>query len=320
MNPFSTIKPGSITELTADARYERSAHRWSEAEIDALTLAWAARRPLLVRGEPGIGKTQIARAVAAHCGWKLHSETIHPRFDPEHLIARFDAVRRLADAQARRLGADRNYWRPGPLWCAYDWNGAQRFIFGDKSPSEAEPRSHVILIDEIDKADGDLPNSLLELLGQRSLQFEPLQLQLGGPEKSLPLVIITTNEERELPAAFVRRCVVLNLSAPSDYRAWLIARGRTHYPGDDRSIADDVLERAADQLVEDRTAMEHADLPPPGAAEYLDLLAALHSLAPNDPATQLRLLDRLGAYAYIKHSDRASPLRQSRAPVRSVPS
>lgn len=320
MNAMLNLTPEAITQLPAEGRYERSAHQWSQAEIDALTLALAARRPLLVRGEPGTGKTQIARAVAVHCGWMLHSETIHPRFDPEHLIARFDAVRRLADAQAGKcVDTDSAYWNPGPLWRAYDWTTAERFMA--RAEPRPEPQGHVILIDEIDKADSDLPNSLLELLGQRSLEFTPLKLQLGGPEARLPLVIITTNEERELPAAFVRRCVVLNLAAPADYRGWLIARGRSHYPGGggDRSLDERVLAHAADQLVADRNAMEQADLPPPGAAEYLDLLAALHTLAPGDTAEQLKLLDRLGAYAYIKHSDRASPLRQSREPIAADP-
>lgn len=310
---FDPNKPAT-TPLPADERYERSAHQWSQAEIDALTLALAARRPLLVRGEPGTGKTQIARAVAVHAGWMLHSETIHPRFDPEHLIARFDAVRRLADAQARQLKADRDYWTPGPLWRAYAWRDAQRCL--GQEEAGAEPAGHVILIDEIDKAESDLPNSLLELLGQRSLAFAPLKLQLGGPNTQLPLVIITTNEERELPTAFVRRCVVLNLAAPADYRGWLIQRGRAHYPGGEGQGMDErVLARAAEQLVADRTAMEQADLPPPGAAEYLDLLAALHSLAPADTEVQLQWLDRLGAYAYVKHSERASSLRQSREPI-----
>ncbi|WP_395795463.1 AAA family ATPase [Aquimonas sp.] len=322
MNALRSLTPNAITPLPADGRYEYSAHRWSLPEIDALTLALAARRPLLVRGEPGIGKTQIARAVAVHLGWRLHSETIHPRFDPEHLIARFDAVRRLADAQAQKLGEDSDYWSPGPLWRAYDWAGAERFksVSAPIAQPVAEPDGHVILIDEIDKADSDLPNSLLELLGQRSLAFAPLKLQLGGPDARLPLVIITTNEERELPAAFIRRCVVLNLAAPEDYRGWLIERGRTHYPGGDRAMHETVLALAADDLIDDRSTMKQADLPPPGAAEYLDLLSALHDLAARDTAAQLKLIEKLSLYAYFKHSVRPSPRRQSRDPIASDPS
>lgn len=317
MNLLSTLSADAITPLrAAPPLYERSVHQWSQAEIDALTLAYAARRPLLVRGEPGTGKTQIARAAAVHCAWKLHSVTIHPRFDPQHLIARFDAIRRLADAQSGQLRPDTHYWTPGPLWRAYGWDSAQPYL-GKAAEAEPEPAptGHVILIDEIDKADSDLPNSLLELLGQRSFEFAPLGLNLGGPDAALPLVIVTTNEERELPAAFVRRCLVLNLAAPADYQSWLVQRGRAHYQSADRTMDERVLIRAAEQLVADRAAMTEASLAPPGAAEYLDLLSAVYELAPKDADLQLAWLDRLSAYAYVKHSNEASPLKQSRPPV-----
>jgi MoxR-like ATPase len=315
MTTLRQLHANHITELPAEPpAFERSVHQWSQAEIDALIFAEASKRPLLVRGEPGVGKTQIARAVAVHCGWCLHAVTIHPRFDPQHLIARFDAVLRLADAQAQRLDpTEKSYWTPGPIWQAYDWQGAQAY---SKDPEQTQPRGHVILIDEIDKADSDLPNSLLELLGQRSFAFAPLGLRLGGPNVPQPLVVITTNEERELPAAFLRRCIVLNLAAGGDYQAWLMARGRAHFAAS-RQLADDVLAHAARQLVDDRSAMQQAGLPPPGAAEYLDLLSAVHELAPGDTAAQLQWLDRLSAYSFVKHSEGA-PLTQNRSPVGSA--
>lgn len=296
--------------------YEQSYHQWSQPEIDALTLALAARRPLLVRGEPGVGKTQIARAIAVLNDWQLHSVTIHPRFEPQHLIARMDALRRLADAQAGEVKSDEHYWTPGPIWCAYDWQGAQPYLAGKTKhiESSVEPKGQVILIDEIDKADSDLPNSLLELLGQRAFEFAPLNLSLGGPDALLPLVIITTNEERELPAAFMRRCVVLNLAASGDYEQWLIARGSAHFQHKDAEHTLDtrVLQHAAQQLSADREAMARQGLAPPGAAEYLDLLAAVHALAPMDTARQLDYLNQLSAYVFIKHGD-ASALKQNRS-------
>ncbi|HNJ52044.1 MAG TPA: AAA family ATPase, partial [Accumulibacter sp.] len=99
-SPFITLASGAVSRLPETPEQAEAWHQWSAAEIDALTLAYAARRPLLVRGEPGTGKTQLARAAAVHLGWKLHVETIQPRFEPGDLVARFDAVRRLADAQA----------------------------------------------------------------------------------------------------------------------------------------------------------------------------------------------------------------------------
>ena len=335
-SPFITLASGAVSRLPETPEQAEAWHQWSAAEIDALTLAYAARRPLLVRGEPGTGKTQLARAAAVHLGWKLHVETIQPRFEPGDLVARFDAVRRLADAQAgERVLDDRRYWRPGVLWLAFGWRSAQDFLpagerevkakaekgerdendeqdeKGEKHEKDerGEPRGHVVLIDEIDKADSDLPNSLLEVLAQRSFRVPPLAEPVGGPRVQAPLIVITTNEERELPAAFLRRCIVLTLQADPrlSYRDWLLARGRAHFarlPDGAREelLADDMLALAADQLVRDRAAVSAAGLPPPGLAEYLDLLYAVRELLPDDGVAQRAWLQRLSAYAYLKHA------------------
>ena len=335
-SPFATLRADTIQELPESAGEAPAWHQWSAPEIHALTLAYAARRPLLVRGEPGTGKTQLARAAAAALGWKLHAETIHPRFEPAELLARFDAVRRLADAQAgalarqapdRRgepdagvvpdrtaddpLADETRYWRPGVLWKAFGWESALRFLPPDERLAGAPPTAgHVVLIDEIDKADSDLPNSLLEVLGQRCFRIEPLGQAIGGPQVQAPLILITTNEERELPAAFLRRCIVLTQQPDPglSYRDWLIKRGAAHFsaqpaadPPRSERIARQVLEKAADQLVNDRRQVENANQPPPGLAEYLDLLYALHELFPGQAETQEQWIDRLSEYGYLKH-------------------
>lgn len=333
-SPFARLAAGNISELAETPAQSRAWHQWSQAEIDALTLAYAARRPLLVRGEPGTGKTQLARAAAEFLGWRLHTETIHPRFEPHELQYRFDAVRRLADAQARPPQLDdaqpktpqlddRRYYRPGVLWKAFGWTTALDFL--PEAERLADPKGHVLLIDEIDKADSDLPNSLLEVLAQRSFHVPPVPEPIGGPEVPLPLIVITTNEERELPAAFLRRCIVLSLAAEGGYADWLVQRGRAHFGAlanvEGREAAllhDDVLVQAADQLVQDRSALESLQLSRPGLAEYLDLLYALHELVPiadnaaGRTASQLHWLDRLSAYGYLKHAvdDVTSPAHQ----------
>ena len=225
---FQELDPPTPLPLLADAQRDASVHCWSTEVIDALTLADVVKRPLLVRGEPGTGKTQLARAAAQHLGWALHAETIHPRYEAQDLVYRFDAVRRLADAQAQRELDDSEYFEPGPIWKAFGWDSANGY---GSCRGQAHPAGHVILIDEIDKADSDLPNSLLEVLGQRSLWIAPLARLIGGPGVAAPLIVITTNEERELPPAFLRRCVVLNL-APDPamtYLRWLVERGRAHF-------------------------------------------------------------------------------------------
>jgi MoxR-like ATPase len=318
---FQALTHGETVELDRPEDGDRAVHQWSRSEIDALILAQAAQRPLLVRGEPGTGKTQLARAVAQHLGWRLLPETIHPRFEAQDLIYRFDAVRRLADAHRDQGLADAaNYWEPGPLWRAYGWASAS--LYGSCRGQPA-PAGHVILIDEIDKADSDLPNSLLEVLGQRSFSIPALQLKVGLDVTQRPLVLITTNEERELPPAFMRRCVVLNLAPDptQTYRDWLVQRGQAHFspnqaPHGPRLQAE-VITAAADQLMADRNAAVEAGLQPPGPAEFLDLLYALHRLAPGDAVAQQGWMRRLSAFAFIKHGavEGQPQLSQTRAPL-----
>jgi MoxR-like ATPase len=124
--------------------------------------------------------------------------------------------------------------------------------------------------------------------------------------KSPPLVIITTNEERALPDAFVRRCMVLSLVLPEDKAKLLellVSRGRAHFKG---KVSDAVLRHAASQLMDDRKAAKERRLSPPGQAEYLDLVRAVIELEDEDEA-RLSLLDRITEYAFRKHPEEAPP-------------
>ncbi len=293
-------------------------HLWQPCEVDAVTLALASQRPLLVRGEPGTGKSQLARATAVALGWVLHSNTLHARTEAHDLLYHFDAVRRLADAQAQKLTEnERAYWQPQALWQALDWDSACGY--GDHAKDKPAPPGHVVLIDEIDKAPSDVPNGLLEVLGTRCFNIPGLNLAVQATKGAQwPLVIITTNEERELPAAFLRRCMVLTHSVPQDgYHDFLLQHGQAHF-GPGRShpvvegdadaetyqpaiIARDLLALAATQLVEDRQNAQTAQVTPPGLAEYLDLLYALHQIAPGDNAKQTALLTRMKDFAYLKN-------------------
>jgi MoxR-like ATPase len=300
-NPFVNIRANDVTELPANGRFAAAGHLWSQPEIDALILAHAARRPLLVRGEPGSGKSQIARAAAVKMGdAPLLVEVIHPRFEALDLLYRLDAVERLADAQipGQLDRSNEKYVKRGRLWEAFKLMGK----------SNAMP---VLLIDEIDKADADVPNALLDVLGNRSFDVPPLGQTVKAEGGGLPLIIITTNEERELPAAFVRRCAVLNVNPPKEdkeeplFVEWLVERGRVH---GHLEISEEARRQAAQQVLADRKAAIEEGYPKVGLAEYIDLLTALYELTQGSPkkqraVEQIEWLTRLSAYALIKNAE-----------------
>ena len=298
-HPFLSLQAGQQETLPEGRRFPAAAHLWSQPEIDALILAQACRRPLLVRGEAGCGKSQIARAAARVLGGtEPLVEVIHPRFEALDLLYRFDTLARLADAQVGKLdSSNRKYVRRGRLWEAYEH-------------SNAGPAQPVLLIDEIDKADADIPNALLEVLGNRSFTVPPLNNRaIQAHTARFPLIVITTNEERELPPAFIRRCVVLNLKPPEadgKFMDWLVKRGQVHEHLQIESIS---REEAARQVLADRKVAIVNGYPKVGLSEYIDLLTALHELtreesdADTRAAAQIDWLRRLSAYALMKSAD-----------------
>jgi MoxR-like ATPase len=278
----------------------------------ALKAALAAGRPLLVRGEPGVGKTQLAAAAAQALKRPLISFVVDARCEARDVLWHFDTVRRLAEAQIcgvlkydqaqvrERLQVSR-FIEPGPLWWGFDWNSAkthcEMFEMGVYPfPEQADPANgRVVLIDEIDKADSDLPNGLLEALGSGRFQPEGCEaVVMGNPA---PLVIITTNEERVLPDAFVRRCLVLHLKLPEDdkeLKVLLITRAMLHFPKADPGV----LTAAADLLIQDRRS---SAVPKPGQAEYFDLLRAVLAFG-GDAERQKSLLNDVAEFTFKKQS------------------
>lgn len=316
---FLKIKPHHVTALPQRAGIPARFHEFDEQSIGAVNAALAAQRPLLVRGEPGVGKTQLAEAVAMELQRAFYSFTVDARTESRDLLWRFDAVERLAQAQLyavlrnkeqadieRELAAS-NFVRPGPLWWAFDADSAQEANRGTAIPldpqrdAEHRGKGWVVLIDEIDKAESDVPNGLLEALG--SGQFMPFGYERPVSITGVaPLILITTNEERFLPDAFVRRCLVLHLALPHSDDALielLKQRGRAHFGA---QTTDEVLHEAARQLVVDRKAAQVAELTPlPGQAEYLDLVRAVVGLAGDDMKQQRKLLASAARFTLKKH-------------------
>ena len=313
-----------IYTLPSVGSWPASKHLFDDESVWAVNAALASRRPLLVRGEPGTGKSQLARAAAFVLGWPFISRVVNARFEPEDLLYRFDAVARLALAQVMPKTEDPgalkqlkpgNFVLPEVLWWAFSYNSAQmQHQLACKNCGETisdyttnagagktDDNGVVVLIDEIDKADADVPNSLLEALANNGFQApfggEPVRLQEGHP----PLVVITTNEERELPAAFIRRCLVLHMDLPEEpkeLRAYLTTRVRAHFTVD--QIHDDVCEEAITQLIKDRNEFKKRELPLPGQAELLDMLGAL-SVMRSGRETQLEALKKIKDFALSKN-------------------
>ncbi len=311
----------------AEGTWPASVHRFDERGSAALRAAEACGRPLLIRGAPGVGKSQTARAAAAFAKRPFLSAVIDGRTEPNDLKWRFDAVGRLAEAQIP--GQDRSklletrFLQPQCLWWAYDWQGASKQQKttrraelegqGDEGqpaglPTGWKPATHraVLLIDEIDKADPDLPNALLEVLANKGFQVPYTGQTVTCTDQNRPIVVITTNEERELPNAFLRRCLVLTLELPTDkdaLGAYLTAMGERHQKFRRKSGQAGrclVMPQVAERLWWRREQARKDSLYLPGTSEYLDLVAVLAQLYPDDEAEQRKQLTRLDEFAFSK--------------------
>lgn len=328
---------GKRIDLFPGDDQRRQVHVSSQEDEYALQAALDARRPLLVRGEPGVGKTQLAQAAAVSLNRAFVSFTVDAMTEPRDLHYWEDAVERLAQAQLSGLShqhnavdgqkhaevaadpmkeamskvARENFVRPGPLWWAYQWETAKDKSRGHEEPPQPDPQccasnGVVLLIDEIDKADSSFPNGLLEALGQRSFS-PPGDLSNSITPKIWPMVIITSNEDRRLPDAFIRRCVVYDMLMPEgeEFVDRLVERGAQHFPESTYPAASPAfLEKVGIQVRKDREKLA-GKRPLPGQAEYLDLLRALFTRGEQTEAALKQRLDAIGRYFLRKHGEQS---------------
>lgn len=188
----------------------------------AVNAAIILERPLLVKGEPGTGKTELARQVAAALGAPLLEWHVKSTTKARQGLYEYDAVARLRDSQ---LGDDRvhdvrNYIRKGRLWEAF-----------------TAPVRPVLLIDEIDKADIEFPNDLLQELDR--MEFHVYETGETVKAEIRPIVIITSNNEKELPDAFLRRCFFHFIAFPDEETMEQIVK--VHFPGLKSRLLSDAL-------------------------------------------------------------------------------
>ena len=178
----------------------------------AVNAALTLQRPLLIKGEPGTGKTMLAEEVAAALGMPLLAWHIKSTTKAQQGLYEYDAVSRLRDTQLgdARVQSIENYLVKGVLWQAFD------------SPDPA-----VLLIDEIDKADIEFPNDLLRELDR--MEFFVYETRQTIRARHRPLVVITSNNEKELPDAFLRRCFFHYIKFPDKDTMQSIVD--VHFPG-----------------------------------------------------------------------------------------
>ena len=191
---------------------------------EAVNVALALERPLLIKGEPGTGKTLLAEAVSEALGRPLHTWHVKSTSKAQEGLYVYDAVQRLHDSRFgdKDVGDIRQYIRFGAL--------GQAFV--DSTPS-------VVLIDEIDKADLEFPNDLLHELDK--MAFSVIETGDEHRAKVRPLVIITSNNEKELPDAFLRRCIFHFIAFPDE--ALMAEIVRVHHPKVEQTLVDEAIAR-----------------------------------------------------------------------------
>ena len=188
----------------------------------AVNAAIALERPLLIKGEPGTGKTELAIQVARSLGLKLMEWHIKSTTKAQQGLYEYDAVSRLRDSQLgeKRVHDIKNYIKKGKLWEAFE--------AGEKI---------VLLIDEIDKADIEFPNDLLQELDK--MEFYVYETDETIKARHRPIVIITSNNEKELPDAFLRRCFFHYISFPeADVLEQIVD---VHFPGIKKRLVREAL-------------------------------------------------------------------------------
>lgn len=255
----------------------------------ALDVAKATGRPLLVSGPTGSGKSSLARHAASTWGWRYYEKTITSLTQARDLLWEVDHLRRLNDANARKLKSDYTpYIKPGVLWWAMNRASAaeQAEAYGPacSDPNRgAEHAQAVVLLDEIDKADPDVPNNLLVPLGSFHFQVEENTAVVSFDQQHPPLIVITTNGERELPAAFLRRCIELRIDAPQ--REPLLDIAKAHFPDDTRPRLEAWLD-----AIEQAKPSDWQGAPLPSPAEFIDNIRAVKGLPDQSKESIARLI------------------------------
>ena len=207
-----------------DAKFTGSSHYVASQDLmTTVNIAVTLQKPLLIKGEPGTGKTMLAQAVAEALGKKLIIWNVKSTTKAQDGLYVYDVVQRLYDSQFGNAGVD---------------DIAKYIKLGKLGEAFSADEQVVLLIDEVDKADLEFPNDLLWELDQ--MEFYIPETKETIKAKQRPIVIITSNAEKELPDAFLRRCVFHYIEFPDkELMAEIV---RVHFPDLDQKLLDQVLE------------------------------------------------------------------------------
>lgn len=220
--------------------------------MSAVNVAMTLQKPLLIKGEPGTGKTMLATAIAESLGKKLITWNIKSTTKAQEGLYVYDVVQRLYDSQFGNEGVD---------------NIAQYITMGKLGEAFESDEQVVLLIDEIDKADLEFPNDLLYELDQ--MEFYIPEIKKTVKAKQRPIVIITSNAEKELPDAFLRRCIFHYISFPDEEEMRDILK--VHF--------EDLEERLLNQALKSFYWIRSIDAleKKPSTSELIDWIRALQS-------------------------------------------
>ncbi|MCI0733114.1 MAG: AAA family ATPase [Methylococcaceae bacterium] len=254
------------------------------------------KRPLLISGPPGSGKSSLAPVMADILDFEFMNHTLTSRSQLEDLTGDIDQMRRLSHAQEQPspLRPDWAYQKPGLFWWAFDPESAERrggseeeFRKLEKDFEETRLKGRsgsksgvVILLDEIDKAEPDLPNDLLEPLDNRSFK-PPVSERIYAPDDLELLIVMTTNQERDLPRAVIRRCVVLDLEESDEddkipkLADKMVRIARIHdSDSETNNLAEETLRELARIFAEKYFQAKQKQQRLPGTSEFLDAVNA----------------------------------------------